>query len=57
MVRISKQKEKRSRSPRKPRLPGVKTGPRSDKLALGYKEHTNALEGELAGTTFIPKIK
>lgn len=57
MVRISKQTERRSRSPRKPRLPGVKTGPRSDNLTLGFKEHTNSLEGELATTTFIPKIR
>jgi len=57
MVRISKQTERRSRSPRKPRLAGKKTGPRPDKLPLGYKEHPNALEGEHAATTFIPRIK
>ncbi|MBA3958699.1 MAG: hypothetical protein H0X51_09960 [Parachlamydiaceae bacterium] len=55
MVRISKQSERRSRSPRKHRGPTVKTGTRKDNLP--FKEHNNAIEGELAGTAFIPKIK
>lgn len=57
MVRISKQAERRSRFPRKHRAPSVKTGPREDNLSKGYKEHSNALEGDLAKAVFIPKIK
>lgn len=57
MVRISKQKERRNRSPRKHRAPAEKTGPREDNLPAGFKEHKNALEGELATSVFIPKIK
>jgi hypothetical protein len=57
MVRISKQAEKRSRSPRRCRAPAVKTGPLKDNLPKGYKEHSNALEGDVAATAFIPKIK
>lgn len=57
MVRISKQAEKRSRSPRRCRAPSEKTGPRKDNLKKGYKEHDNALEGDLAQTAFIPKIR
>lgn len=57
MVRISKQAEKRSRSPRKSRAPSPKTGPLRDNLPNGYKQHDNALEGDLATTAFIPKIK
>ena len=57
MVRIAKQKERRQRSPRKHRAPSPKTGALSDNLPLGYKEHANAVQGELAGLAFIPKIK
>lgn len=57
MVRISKQAEKRRRSPRKHKKPSEKTGPRKDNLPLGYKAHENALEGEMAGLAFIPKIR
>lgn len=57
MVRISKQSERRNRSPRKHRPPSVKTGPREDKLPGGFKEHSNALEGDIAATAFIPKIR
>ncbi len=57
MVRISKQNERRSVSPRKNRKPSAKTGPRKDNLPMGFKEHANALEGELATMAFIPKIK
>lgn len=57
MVRISKQAERRSRFPRKHRAPSTKTGPLKDSLANGYKEHPNALEGDLAKAVFIPKIK
>lgn len=57
MVRISKQSERRNRSPRKHRAPSVKTGPLRDNLANGFKEHDNALTGDVAAKAFIPKIK
>ncbi|MBJ7449791.1 MAG: hypothetical protein JHC93_05480 [Parachlamydiales bacterium] len=57
MVRISKQQERRSVSPRRPRANFPKTGSRKDNLPSGFKEHQNALEGELAQSAFIPKIK
>ena len=58
MVRISKQSERRGRSPRKRHLLLVeKTGPKADNLPNGYKEHSNALEGDYAALAYIPKIK
>lgn len=57
MVRISKQAERRNRFPRKHRAPSAKTGPLKDNLSKGFKEHSNALEGDLAKMVFIPKIK
>lgn len=57
MVRISKQSEKRSKSPRRPRGPAKKTGPLRDKLPKGYKPQPNALTGDVAAASFIPKIK
>ncbi len=57
MVRISKQAEKRSRFPRKTRAPSAKTGPLKDHLPKGFKEHPNAVSGDLAAAVFIPKIK
>jgi hypothetical protein len=58
MVRISKQSERRSRSPRKHQKHiAKKTGPRVDNLPQGHREHANALGGELAAKAFIPKIK
>lgn len=57
MVRISKQGERRSKSPHKPRPPVEKTGPRKENLKEGYKPHENALEGEISAKAFIPKIK
>jgi len=57
MVRISKQQERRNTSPRKHRAPYKKTGPKTDKLAKGFKEHANALTEEYAAKAFIPKIK
>jgi hypothetical protein len=58
MVRISKQNERRGMSPRKRQasLP-KKSGPKADNLPKGYKEHSNALGGDLAASAFIPKIK
>lgn len=58
MVRISKQNERRGQSPRKRQVClAEKTGPKADNLPNGYKEHSNAVTGDLAGLAFIPKIK
>lgn len=57
MVRLSKQEKIRSVSPRRPRLPSAKTGPKKDNLPEGFKVHANAIDGELARNAFIPKIK
>lgn len=57
MVRISKQCERRAKSPHRPRIGSEKTGARKDNLAAGYKAHANALEGGHAALAFIPKIK
>lgn len=54
MVRISKQQERRSRFPRRPKISGGKTGARKEEN--GFRKHPNALDGELAKTVFIPKI-
>jgi hypothetical protein len=58
MVRISKQNERRARSPRKRQnLLIEKSGPKVDNLAKGYKEHPNAVGGDYAAMAFIPKIR
>ncbi|MGZ3633656.1 MAG: hypothetical protein ACXU9U_02560 [Parachlamydiaceae bacterium] len=58
MVRISKQSERRATSPRKRHASLPKTtGPKVDNLPKGFKEHPNALNGDLAAVAFIPKIK
>lgn len=58
MVRTSKQSDERARSPRKRGAPSIKkTGSVPDNLPLGFKEQKNAIEGDLATTAFIPKIK
>lgn len=57
MVRISKQAERRSVSRRRPAPPVPKTGPVKDALPQGFKPHANAVEGNLAQSSFIPKIK
>lgn len=57
MVRISKQAERRAKSPHRPRRSQEKTGPLKEHLLLGFKEHANALEGANAALAFIPKIK
>jgi len=56
MVRLSKQTRRRAQSPRKHRPPSSKTGPGKDALPKGYKEHANAVQGEVAATLFFPKI-
>lgn len=57
MVRISKQAERRAVSRRRTRKPEKKTGAKKDALPLGFKPHANAVEGTLAQSAFIPKIK
>lgn len=57
MVRVSKKSERRAQFPRKHRPPSTKTGPLKDQLKDGYKVHGNALEGELAASLYISKIK
>lgn len=57
MVRISKQSERRNRFPRKHRAPSEKTGALKDNLPNGFKDHANALEGDMAKMAYIPKIK
>ncbi len=54
MTRTSKQEERRHKSPRKRKKPSEKTGPKKDKLPIGYREHSNAL-GE-AAKMFVAKI-
>jgi hypothetical protein len=56
MTRMSKQSRKRAVSPRKPRPPSMKTGPKRDQLEFGHKVHSNAIAGDLASHRFIPKI-
>ena len=57
MVRLSKQQRDRSVSPRRPALAGVKTGPRKDNLPEGFKGKVNAIQGDLAATLYIAKIR
>lgn len=57
MTRVSKQEERRNKSPRKRRFPSVKTGPKKDNLKLGFKEHVSALSASEAKSMFIAKIK
>jgi hypothetical protein len=57
MTRISKQAERRNKSPRKHKKPSPKTGPLKDNLPNGFKAHANAIEGDLGMQAFIPKIK
>ncbi len=55
MTRISKQDRRRNISPRRPRLPGEKTGAKVDNLPAGYKEHANCLDG--VPNAFVAKIR
>lgn len=57
MTRMSKQSKRRAKCPRKCKPPTPKTGPKKDALPKGFKEHVNALHGDLAKEIFIPKIK
>ncbi len=55
MTRMSKQGERRAKSPRKHKKPSVKTGPLKDKLPEGYKPHANALEA--VENVFVGKVR
>jgi hypothetical protein len=57
MVRMSKQSQIRAKCPKRPRPPAVKTGAKKDSLSEGFKRVANALDGELAKTRFIGKVK
>jgi hypothetical protein len=57
MVRRSKQSKIRAKCPKRPSAPRPKTGAKKDNLAEGFKAVQNALEGDLAQTLFISKIK
>ncbi len=57
MTRMSKKGERRAMYPRKTKAPQPKTGPKKDNLPNGFKEHQNALDGDLAKMAFIPKIQ
>lgn len=53
MTRMSKQGKVRAISPRRPRPPAKKTGPKKD--ALAFRLHHNAIESENVHR-YIPKI-
>lgn len=57
MVRLSKQTRRRQKSHKRPKAPAVKTGPLKETLENGYKEHVNALTGDLSKKAYIPRIK
>jgi hypothetical protein len=57
MTRLSKQARRRAVSPRRPSVPGQKTGPKRDNLPLGFKAHENAVSGDVAQAVFIPVIR
>jgi hypothetical protein len=57
MTRQSKQGERRAISPRRPRPPSPKTGPKKDKLQFGFKEHKNAMSEEASTSRFFPTLK
>ena len=57
MIRISKQAENRSKSPKRTRFPSPKTGTIQDKLPLGYKERVNGFQNEKNTSIFIGKVK
>lgn len=53
---MSKQGERRNKSPRRPRVSGVKTGPRKECFAVN--EHKNAVEDKnFSANVFIGKVK
>jgi hypothetical protein len=57
MVRLSKVTRIRSVSKKRPSAPAVKTGALKETLPNGFKEHKNALTGEVAAKAFIAKVR
>lgn len=57
MVRMSKKSDRTGICPRRRQKPAAKTGPKQDNLPKGYKEHANAVDGELSKSVFIPKVR
>lgn len=58
MTRMSKQGKIRHLSPRRPRPPSPKTGPKKDALEHGYRPHVNAFStGASIENRFIPKVR
>jgi hypothetical protein len=57
MTRISKQMERRNKSPRRHSkgLAPAKTGSKTDRIP--FKEHANACDGEYATGAFIGQVK
>ncbi|CAM0117164.1 hypothetical protein [Rhabdochlamydiaceae symbiont of Dictyostelium giganteum] len=56
MVRMSKQSERRAKSPHRPRSKATKTGPKKDDLPQGFKFHATAIgDSSLSTKLFIPK--
>ena len=47
MTRMSKQGERRAKSPRKRKAPSPKTGPKKDHLEFGFRVHENGIDGTL----------
>ena len=56
MTRMSKQGERRAKSPRKHRPPAPKTGPKRDMLEFGYRLHQNGVAAESVTGRYIPKM-
>ena len=57
MTRLSKQARRRLVSPRRPSVPGQKTGTKRDNLPQGFKAHANAVSDGAALNVFIPVIR
>lgn len=57
MSRTSKKQDIRAVSPRKRHPAAPKTGARKDALPKGFKEHANAVAGDLATSVFIARVK
>lgn len=57
MTRMSKQAERREKSPRRTKAPQPKTGPKKENLPGGFKEQKNTVSGDISKIAYIPKIK
>jgi hypothetical protein len=56
MTRMSKKGKRRAVSPRKHKIPSIKSGPKRDQLSFGYKPLENAVEDK-GLAVFIGKVK